>query len=72
MGARAGACLQLGTGAGLNEIDLAVTPLRDLNAALHRPDPDPLWRVLNPRGVQVAQRGHCQIDLDQTGARSQL
>ena len=57
MGARAGARLQLGTGAGLKEVDLAVTPLRELNAALHGPEPDPRWRVLNPRGAHALAAG---------------
>jgi glutamate synthase domain-containing protein 3 len=57
VGTRARACLQLGTGAGLNEIDLAVTPLRELNAALHGPDPEPRWRVLNPRGAHALAAG---------------
>jgi methylamine---glutamate N-methyltransferase subunit B len=57
VGARARACLQLGTGAGLNEIDLAATPLRELNAALHESDPEPRWRVLNPRGAHALAAG---------------
>ena len=68
MGARARACLQLGTGAGLSEIDLAVTPLRDLNAALHRPDPEPRWRVLNPRGAHALAAGiDAPIEVDVEG-----
>ena len=57
MGARAGARLQLGEGAGLKQIDLAVTPLRELNAALHGPEPEPHWRVLNPRGAHALAAG---------------
>jgi glutamate synthase domain-containing protein 3 len=57
VGARARARLQLGEGAGLKEIDLAVTPLRELNAALHGPEPEPQWRVLNPRGAHALAAG---------------
>ena len=68
VGARAGARLQLGAGAGLmsarerarpREIDLAVTPLRELNAALHAVGADGprRWRVLNPRGAHALAAG---------------
>jgi glutamate synthase domain-containing protein 3 len=57
VGARAGAGVQLGTGAGLKEIDLAATPLRELNAALHEPEPEPHWCVLNPRGAHALAAG---------------
>jgi methylamine---glutamate N-methyltransferase subunit B len=57
VGARAGTRLQLGEGAGLKEIDLAVTPLRELNAALHGPEPEQQWRVLNPRGAHALAAG---------------
>jgi methylamine---glutamate N-methyltransferase subunit B len=57
MGAGAGPGVQLGTGAGLNEVDLAATPLRELNAALHQPEPAPRWRVLNPRGAHALAAG---------------
>jgi len=67
VGARAGPCLQLGTGAGLKEIDLAVTPLRELNAALHEPEPEAHWRVLNPRGAHALAAGidaPIEVDVD--------
>ncbi|WP_111257128.1 glutamate synthase [Jiangella anatolica] len=32
-------------------VDLAARPVRDLNAALHAPDPAPRWRVVNPAGA---------------------
>jgi methylamine---glutamate N-methyltransferase subunit B len=40
-------------------IDLATTPLRDLNAALHRlgPKGGEVWRVLNPRGQHAVAAG---------------
>lgn len=68
MGARAGPRLQLGTGAGLKEIDLAVTPLRELNAALHEADPEARWRVLNPRGAHALAAGlDAPIEVDVEG-----
>src|SRR3954454_668643 len=41
------------------EFDLAVTPLRDLNAALHAVDDSSPrhWRVLNPRGAHALAVG---------------
>jgi methylamine---glutamate N-methyltransferase subunit B len=57
VGTRAGPRLQLGEGAGLKEIDLAVTPLRELNSALHGSEPEPQWRVLNPRGAHALAAG---------------
>jgi glutamate synthase domain-containing protein 3 len=43
----------------VTEVDLAVTPLRELNAALHRVPPDShgRWRVLNPRGAHAVAVG---------------
>jgi methylamine---glutamate N-methyltransferase subunit B len=41
----------------MTEVDLAVTSLRDLNAALHAPDPAPGWRVTNPRGAHALAAG---------------
>ena len=40
-------------------IDLATTPLRELNAALHRlaPSGREVWRVLNPRGQHAVAAG---------------
>jgi len=40
-------------------IDLATTPLRELNAALHRlaPNGNEVWRVLNPRGRHAVAAG---------------
>jgi glutamate synthase domain-containing protein 3 len=68
VGARAGSRIQLGTGAGLKEIDLAATPLRELNAALHEPDPEASWRVLNPRGAHALAAGiDAPIEVDIEG-----
>jgi glutamate synthase domain-containing protein 3 len=67
MGARTRARLQLGTGAGLKQVDLAETPLRELNAALHEPEPDSRWRVLNPRGAHALAAGidaPIEVDID--------
>jgi glutamate synthase domain-containing protein 3 len=52
------AASELGT-AELTEVDLAVTPLRELNAALHRVPPDGRgrWRILNPRGAHAVAVG---------------
>jgi methylamine---glutamate N-methyltransferase subunit B len=43
----------------VTEVDLAVTPLRELNAALHRVPPDSRerWRILNPRGAHAVAVG---------------
>jgi glutamate synthase domain-containing protein 3 len=70
VGARAGARLQLGAGSGLNEIDLAVTPLRELNAGLHAVGEDGprRWRVLNPRGAHALAAGlDAPIEVDIEG-----
>ncbi len=41
----------------IREIDLASTPLRELNAALHQPGVSGRWRVLNPRGAHAVAVG---------------
>ncbi len=43
----------------VTEVDLAVTPLRELNAALHKVAADEAgrWRVLNPRGAHAVAVG---------------
>jgi methylamine---glutamate N-methyltransferase subunit B len=45
--------------AAVTEVDLATTPLRELNAALHRvaPDSHGRWRLLNPRGAHAVAVG---------------
>jgi glutamate synthase domain-containing protein 3 len=70
VGAGARPRLQLGAAAGLNEIDLAVTPLRELNAALHAVGDDGprQWRVLNPRGTHALAAGiDAPIDVEIDG-----
>ena len=48
-------------------VDLASTPLRDLNARLHAADVAPRWRVLNPAGahaVAVGLDADVEVDVD--------
>jgi methylamine---glutamate N-methyltransferase subunit B len=48
----------VGSGLDAQEIDLAVTPLRELNAALHAVREDAgRWRVVNPRGAHALAAG---------------
>ena len=58
-------------GSGLEEeVDLAVTPLRELNAALHSvaEDGPRRWRVLNPRGAHALAAGiDAPIEVDIEG-----
>src|SRR5262249_44695573 len=56
VGARACAGLPLGA-ALMRTVDLATMPLRELNAALHDPKPEPHWRILNPRGQHAVAAG---------------
>jgi glutamate synthase domain-containing protein 3 len=52
------------------EVDLAVTPLRELNAALHRVSGDERssWRVLNPRGAHAVAVGvDAPLEIDVEG-----
>jgi len=51
-------------------VDLADTPLRELNAALHAVDGDAprRWRVLNPRGAHAVAAGiDAEIEVDVEG-----
>jgi glutamate synthase domain-containing protein 3 len=41
----------------IRDVDLAQTPLRELNAALHTPGVAGRWRVLNPRGAHALAVG---------------
>jgi len=48
-------------------VDLATTPLRELNARLHAPAVAPRWRVVNPAGahaVAVGLDGEVEVDVD--------
>jgi len=48
-------------------VDLAVTPLRELNARLHAADPAPRWRVTHPNGahaVAVGLDAEIEVDVD--------
>ncbi|MEA2331610.1 MAG: methylamine---glutamate N-methyltransferase subunit [Thermoleophilaceae bacterium] len=49
----------LGSGIDAQEVDLAVTPLRELNAALHSvaDDGPQRWRVVNPAGAHALAAG---------------
>jgi methylamine---glutamate N-methyltransferase subunit B len=52
------------------EVDLALTPLRELNAALHRVSGDERgsWRVLNPRGAHAVAVGvDAPLEIDVEG-----
>ncbi len=52
---------------GIHEVDLAVTPLRELNQALHAPDVSGSFRVLNPRGAHAIAVGidaPVEVDID--------
>jgi methylamine---glutamate N-methyltransferase subunit B len=54
----------------ITEVDLAVTPLRELNAALHRVSGDDRgsWRVLNPRGAHAVAVGvDAPLEIDVEG-----
>jgi glutamate synthase domain-containing protein 3 len=51
----------------IEEVDLAVTPLRELNARLHAADPAPHWRVAHPNGahaVAVGLDAEIEVDVD--------
>jgi methylamine---glutamate N-methyltransferase subunit B len=42
---------------GIEVVDLATTPLRELNHGLHAPDVAAHWRVLNPNGAHAVACG---------------
>jgi glutamate synthase domain-containing protein 3 len=59
---------ELASEVGAREVDLAVTSLRELNAALHEPEPALRWRVLNPRGAHALAAGiDAPIEVDVEG-----
>jgi methylamine---glutamate N-methyltransferase subunit B len=60
----------VGSGLDSQDVDLAVTPLRELNSALHRvTDAGPRrWRVTNPRGAHALAAGiDAEIDVQIEG-----
>jgi methylamine---glutamate N-methyltransferase subunit B len=66
-GARPG--VRVGADTGHVTVDLADTPLRELNAGLHAVDGDGprRWRVLNPRGAHAVAAGidaDIEVDVD--------
>jgi glutamate synthase domain-containing protein 3 len=70
MGTRARAGVRVGAGTGHVTVDLAETPLRELNAGLHAVDGDGprRWRVLNPRGAHAVAAGiDADIEVDVEG-----
>ena len=53
--------------AGTELVDLADTPLRELNRRLHAPDPAPRWRVTHPSGAHAVAVGidaEVEVDVD--------
>ncbi len=53
--------------AAMETVDLAATPLRELNRRLHERDPAPRWSVVNPAGahaVAVGVDAEIEIDVD--------
>ena len=56
------------TGTAAETVDLADTPLRELNLRLHEPDPAPHWRVVNPAGAHAVAVGiDAAIEVDVHG-----
>jgi glutamate synthase domain-containing protein 3 len=41
----------------IEAVDLAETPLRELNRRLHEPDPAPRWRIAHPNGAHAVAVG---------------
>jgi glutamate synthase domain-containing protein 3 len=51
----------------IESVDLAETPLRELNGRLHEPDPAPRWRITHPDGahaVAVGLDADIEVDVD--------
>src|SRR3954447_8012189 len=54
-------------GLGVETVDLATTPLRELNARLHGADVAPRWRVVHPQGAHAVAVGidaGIEVDVD--------
>ena len=55
-------------GVGVETVDLATTPLRELNARLHAADIAPRWRVVHPHGAHAVAVGiDAEIEVDVDG-----
>ena len=55
-------------GVGVETVDLATTPLRELNARLHAADVAPRWRVVHPQGAHAVAVGiDAEIEVDVDG-----
>src|SRR3982751_2927276 len=55
-------------GLGVETVDLATTPLRELNARLHAADVAPRWRVIHPNGAHAVAVGiDAEIEVDVDG-----
>jgi glutamate synthase domain-containing protein 3 len=70
VGTRARPGVPVGAGTGYVTVDLAETPLRELNAGLHAVDGDGprRWLVLNPRGAHAVAAGiDAEIEVDVDG-----
>jgi glutamate synthase domain-containing protein 3 len=53
---------------GVETVDLAVTPLRELNARLHGASPARRWRVVNPSGAHAVAVGvDAGVEIDVEG-----
>jgi methylamine---glutamate N-methyltransferase subunit B len=51
----------------IEAVDLAETPLRELNRRLHEPEPAPRWRVAHPNGAHAVAVGidaAIEVDVD--------
>jgi glutamate synthase domain-containing protein 3 len=54
--------------AATETVDLAVTPLRELNRRLHAPEPAPRWRIVNPSGAHAVAVGiDAEVEVDVEG-----
>ena len=52
----------------LEVVDLATTPLRELNRRLHAPAPAPRWQVIHPDGAHAVAVGvNAEIEVDVEG-----